>query len=309
MKVLIKTSAAISLVLFLFVSCAPSSGAPNPSADTIRIASFNLQVFGTSKAGNAALLGVYAKIIKHFDIVAVQEIRDASGTALPALMSAINADGSHYDSVVGPRLGRTSSKEQYAFIFNTAAIQLLPGSYTFDDDMDGNHSNDVDDATLHPGVDLFEREPFVAEFKVTSGNFGFVLINIHTKPEDATAEIGHLPEVMADAAALLGEKDVICLGDFNADGSYFNESTYATIFPSSTYDWLIPNSADTTVAASSNTYDRITVTKSVDEDFDGTAGVYSYDQAGDLGSSGLSVGDVSDHYPVYAEFWEDRDSD
>jgi endonuclease/exonuclease/phosphatase family metal-dependent hydrolase len=301
MKVFRRSATAI-LMLFLFVSCAPTSRASDPDTRPLRIASFNLEVYGPTKAGNQALLGVYARIIRHFDIVAVQEIRDASGTALPALLAAVNADGHHFDTLVGPRLGRTSSKEQYAFIFNTQRVELLPGSCTYDDDGDGNGVNDVDDATLHPGTDLFEREPLVARFKVTSGSFDFDLIDIHTKPEDATAEIGYLPEVMADAVSRLGEKDVICLGDYNADGTYFDEGTYASIFPSSTYDWLIANSVDTTEATSSNTYDRIVTTKSVEEDFDGVSGVYRYDQAGDLGDSGLTADQVSDHCPVYAEF-------
>ncbi len=320
MKKALESGSALLLSVLILTGCVGSTTANTspgtedipptvPASEKIRIASFNLEVFGPTKAGNAALLAVDARIMRHFDIVAVQEIRDSSGTALPALLSAINADGGHYDAVVGPRLGRTSSKEQYAFLFNTLTISPEPGSYTFDDDMDGNGVNDVDDATLHPGVDLYEREPLVAEFKVTAGNFDFTLIDIHTKPEQAAAEIGHLPVVMADAKTRLGEEDVICLGDYNADGSYFDEDGYQSVFPSTLYNWLIPNSVDTTVASSSNTYDRIVTTKSADEDFGGTASVYYYDQAGDLGSSGLTAGDISDHYPVWAEFWVGRDTD
>ncbi len=72
---------------------------------------------------------------------------------------------------------------------------------------------------------------------------------------------------------------------------------------------MIPNDVDTTVAASSNTYDRIVTTKSTDEDFDGVSGVYRYDEAGDLAGSGLTVGQVSDHFPVYAEFLVAWDTD
>jgi endonuclease/exonuclease/phosphatase family metal-dependent hydrolase len=266
------------------------------ASETIHIASFNLQVFGPTKAAKAPLLAVYASIFRHFDVIAVQEIRDASGTALPALMNAVNSDGSRYDVISGPRLGSTSSKEQYAYIFNTTTIQELPGSYTFN-------------GSAKTGVDEFERDPLVAKFKARTGDFDFVLVDVHTKPEAATAEIGHLPDVIADAVATLGEEDVICLGDYNADGSYFDESTYQTYFPSSEYDWLIQNSVDTSVASASNTYDRMVTTKSVDEDFDGTAGVYRYDQVGDLGSSGLTTADVSDHYPISAEFWVGKDTD
>ncbi len=132
-------------------------------------------------------------------------------------------------------------------------------------------------------------------------------MDIHTKPEDATAEITFLPNVFSEAQTHTAEADVICLGDFNADGSYFNESSYSSIFPSSTFDWLISNSLDTTQASSSNTYDRIVTYLASDEDFDGTAGVYRYDQVLSLGST--TPDQVSDHYPVYAEFWVGKDTD
>ena len=139
------------------------------------------------------------------------------------------------------------SKEQYAFMFDTSVLEVLPNSYTYDDDGDGNDSNNIDDS-IHLN-DLFEREPFIVHFKVKSDGFDFVLINIHTKPDDAENEISYLPDVIADVLPHLNEMDVICLGDFNADGSYFDEDIYSTIFPSSQYNWLITNSTDTTVAA------------------------------------------------------------
>ncbi len=96
----------------------------------------------------------------------------------------------------------------------------------------------MDDCTLHSGVDLFEREHFIAHFRVKGGVYEFILINIHTKPDDATAEIGYLPDLFADVAPHISEADKICLGDFNADGSYFNEDTYTSIFLSNEYNWF-----------------------------------------------------------------------
>jgi endonuclease/exonuclease/phosphatase family metal-dependent hydrolase len=280
---------AFGLCLFALLSC--SAAQSEPTTDRIKIASFNLEVFGPTKAGNAAVLGIMGEIIRQFDIVAVQEIRDASGTAVIALKSAINSTGNHYDYEIGPRLGRTTSKEQYAFFYNTATIEALAGAYTYDEG----------------GTDTFEREPYVARFRVKSGNFDFALIDIHTKPEDATAEITYLPNVISQTTAITGEPDVICLGDFNADGSYFDEGSYLSIFPASIYDWLIPNTADTTVASSSNTYDRMVTLHSTDEDLTGSSGVFRYDQVIDMGST--LPGDISDHYPIWAEFWTNKDSD
>ena len=91
---------------------------------TLRIGAFNIQVFGTTKASKPEVLDVLGKIIRTYDIVAIQEIRDKSQTALPALVDTVNSDNSQYDYVVSERLGRTISKEQYAYIYNTQTVEL-----------------------------------------------------------------------------------------------------------------------------------------------------------------------------------------
>jgi len=91
-----------------------SSSSP---VDTIRIASFNIQVFGRSKASKPEVMEVLANIISQFDVVAIQEIRDKSGKAIKDLEVAVDDLGENYDFIIGPRLGRTSSKEQYAYIY------------------------------------------------------------------------------------------------------------------------------------------------------------------------------------------------
>jgi len=45
-------------------------------------------------------LDVLADIIRTYDLIAIQEIRDASQTSLPALVNIVNADSSQYDYVV-----------------------------------------------------------------------------------------------------------------------------------------------------------------------------------------------------------------
>lgn len=288
-------------------SDSPPDSPPAPPSDEITIASFNIQVFGQTKASKPEVMEILADIIRQYDIVAIQEIRDAAETAILALRDKVNENGAAYAVVTGPRVGRTSSKEQYAFMYDTAVLELLPGQYTYDDDGDGNDNNDVDDSG-HPG-DLFEREPFVCFFSVNGADFDFVLVNIHAKPDDATAEIGYLDDVMVDAEAHLDDPDVICLGDFNADGSYYDEDLYTSDFPSSEYVWLIGNDLDTTVASSDNTYDRIVTTVDSEEDFAGDVGVLRFDTIYDFSSPTLEPDDVSDHFPVWARFYTERDTE
>src|SRR4051812_26051720 len=42
---------------------------------TIRIGSFNIQVFGSSKLNNPRAMNVLAEVIRRFDVVAIQEVR------------------------------------------------------------------------------------------------------------------------------------------------------------------------------------------------------------------------------------------
>ena len=272
------------VVIFLILTFGIPCLSPAATGNAISIASFNIQVFGVTKAGKPEVMDVLAKTIANFDIVAIQEIRDASGTAIMDLLAAVDALGSDYEVVVGPRLGRTSSKEQYAFMYRVSKISYRE-SYTYDDS----------------ASDLFHREPFIASFSAVDGNFDFVLATIHTDPDEATEEIDALPLVVADAKShFAGELDIIVLGDFNADCSYFNEDDATCPLRDPSYVWLISNDADTNLASSSCTYDRIVTTTDSQAEFTGAAGVYRFDQVFNLTDD--AAGDVSDHYPVYAQF-------
>jgi len=293
--------------LILLSSCVSSSEnktIPN-NLKTITIATFNIQIFGTTKASKPKVMDILAKIIRRYDLVAIQEIRNADGTAIVALNDKVNEDGD-YAYIVGERLGRSRCKEQYCYMYKNDTIELLGTFYTYDDDNDGNNSNNVDD-TLHD--DDFEREPMLAHFTTKEGNFDFVLGNIHVKPSDATNEISKLSDVFTDASNHFSEKDIIILGDYNADGSYFDENTYLNYFPEDTYSWIIPNDIDTTLAASDNTYDRFVSTISVNEDYTGSYGVLRFDEIYDFSSPIIKPANVSDHYPVWVKFYVEKDSD
>lgn len=114
---------------------------------------------------------------------------------------------------------------------------------------------------------------------------------------------------MRFAVEYYGESDVLCVGDWNSDGAYFDEESYHDFFPSDQYLWIIPNSADTTVARQSNTYDRIAATSAMQEDWTGECGVYRFDEAEAFSSLGIDAIAISDHYPIWASFYIEKDID
>jgi endonuclease/exonuclease/phosphatase family metal-dependent hydrolase len=254
--------------------------------ETVKIAAFNIQIFGKTKSEKEDVMNALTKIVREFDIVLIQEIRDASEQTIPSFVEKINQmEGTDYSFIRSERLGRTSSKEAYAYVYNTETVQFIQGSdYVYTD------VNDV-----------FEREPYIASFK--SGNFDFVLVGIHTKPEDAYNEIGNLSIVVSSIlAANPNEKDVIAMGDFNADGSYFDEDDTSNPFKTSEYKWIITNDMDTMVKTD-YTYDRIVVLDTTfNYEYDaGTAQVFYFDQVYGLNNQTF-VGEISDHYPVFAQY-------
>ncbi|KPK41685.1 MAG: hypothetical protein AMJ78_04870 [Omnitrophica WOR_2 bacterium SM23_29] len=258
-------------------------------ADHIRIASFNIQIFGQSKIKKREVMETLAKIIKKYDLVAIQEVRSIKQNVIPTLLSYVNDASTRYDYIISKRLGTTDTKEQYAFVYNTETISLIPDS----------------SYVVRDTRDLFEREPFVTSFR--SGNFDFIIINNHIDPDYVKKELRQLTIVINNIYNASSEKDIIVLGDMNADGSYFNESRLTTMFP--LWIQLIGNDEDTTVAVSDNTYDRMmTKDTTANVEYTGTSGVFRWDT--DYGVTDLRfVKKVSDHYPVYAVFRTDLPDD
>ncbi|WP_406657393.1 endonuclease/exonuclease/phosphatase family protein [Methanolobus sp. ZRKC2] len=263
---------------------------PTPPSENeiLRIGAFNVQVFGVSKADKPEVMEVLADIIRTHDIIAIQEIRDKSQTALPELVDLVNSDGSNYEYVVSERLGRTSSKEQYAYVFNSNVVELIGDPQTYPEP---------------ENTDPFHRQPYIAPFKATAGNYDAVLIVIHTDPDEATEEINALDDVLEYSQSIYpDEQDFIIMGDLNADGSYFDEDSTSDL---DEYYWLIDDSEDTTTKSTDYTYDRIILTDT--SDLYGQFGVLRYDLEYNLTEDNTIA--VSDHYPVYAEFVINEDGD
>src|SRR5204862_4197063 len=87
-----------------------SGGATQPPPprgnQTIRIATFNIQVFGESKLNEPEVMQTIVAILKNFDLIAIQEVRSITQALLPHLIALLNAEGKyHYDYAIGPRLG------------------------------------------------------------------------------------------------------------------------------------------------------------------------------------------------------------
>ena len=265
----------------------PDTSQPTATAardeDSITIASFNIQVFGQSKLKKPAAMDVLAKVVRRFDVVAIQEIRSKKDDVMPRFVKLINSDGSRYDFVIGERLGRTSSKEQYAFVFDTTRIQAVPMStYTVPD----------------PG-DHLHREPLAASFRVvgrpTGEAFTFTLVNIHTDPDETKTELNALDDAFVYVKTQNpAEDDVIILGDLNVDADHLGQLGQ---LPNIT--WVVPATTMTNTRGSKS-YDNIVFDKSATVEYTGSGGVLNLLTEFDLTKDEALK--VSDHLPVWATF-------
>jgi hypothetical protein len=256
-------------------------------ADKIYIATFNIQVFGKSKMEKADVMSVIVQVIRQFDIVAIQEIRAKDDDILPGLMQMLNADGSRYDFLIGPRLGRSVSTEQYAYIFDTNRIEYDPNSV----------------GTIGDPADLLHREPFVARFRPRTQfpeqAFTFWLVDTHTDPDDVPREVAALAQVFQlMQRARPDEDDVILLGDLNA-----NEFEMGPIAGIPGISWVVGGGV-TTNTRQDKAYDNIIFQRPSTSEFTGRWGVLNLQSVFRLTEDDALK--VSDHYPVWAEFgiWE-----
>ena len=266
---------------------------PNRSGDSfstvdrpLRIASFNIQVLGQSKMSKPDVVNALAVIIRRFDLVAIQEVRSKESDVLPRLTQAVNAGQRNYSFLIGPRLGRTVSKEQYAFIFDTERIEYDPGSI----------------GTISDPDDLLHRPPFVARFRAKTREpnraFSFWMVNTHTDPDEVPQEINALADVFRVMQQnRMDEDDVILLGDLNADPNQFGALRSIPAMK-----WSVEGVPTNT--RRTKTYDNLLFSGVYTTEFTGAWGVFDMEK--ELGLSLSDALQISDHLPVWSEFsqWE-----
>ena len=260
------------------------AAAPQQQRDpeSITVASFNIQVFGTSKLKKPAAMNVLAEIVRRFDVVAIQEVRAKDQTVVPRFVEMVNSNGAQYDYVIGPRLGRTSSKEQYAFVFDATRVEVdRRSAYTLSD-----------------RTDLLHREPFVARFRARTQPpeqaFTFTLINIHTDPDETDIELDALDDAFRSVQENgWREDDVILLGDLNEDERHLGDLGRLPGIR-----WVV--SGVPTNTRGSKSYDNILFDSGNTVEHTGRWGVLNFRE--EFGLTMDEALEVSDHLPVWAEF-------
>jgi hypothetical protein len=196
------------LLLLFFFECGKD---PTPQDQSITIASWNLKNIGQSKFNDPTRIDIIIDVLKNYDIIAIQEVKDISLQLPQLLVAKMNEDGSNYNVVASDRVGRNVF-EQYLFVYDDDKIDHAPSTKGYG---------------IEPNNE-FAREPFYAMFR--SGNFDFYLMNIHTDPDDVAIEIPALSAAYLDLQNNTpNENDIILLGDFNGKAPGVIAGSYITM--------------------------------------------------------------------------------
>ena len=288
------------------------------------VGAFNVQVFGDSKSSKPAVMERLVAIVRRYDLLLVQEVRDVDGSAIAQLLREVNAeyDGAGFKLLLGERLGRTNSKEQYAWFYREAKVR--PADFAV--------------SAVPDPEDTWEREPMLvywdttpAVIKPTSSTPSssesaaiavdarhiLATLGIHVDPDEAVMEIDALVDpvdkALAGGRAGLG---ILVMGDLNADCSYVTKTEWACIREESCsttrmrlwnpdkYVWLLNDTVDTTTSNTHCAYDRFVFAPPAGEHCADPlcggriSGVGIYDFQAALGLTQEEAKDVSDHFPI-----------
>lgn len=259
---------------------------PPNATERIKIASWNIENFGKSKATDERRMRAIAQILKGYDIIAVQEIsniKEQSDPGCPrnenacpghancnlirsALEQYLNEEGGkNYKFVFSPQV----KDERYLYIYDPDRVTLEECALVDDP---GDSLPICDSKPENTGKMV--RQPFKAKFK--AGEFDFVLLTVHTRPKVNLKELEGLAYFYG-LTEQEGEPDVIILGDLNADCSYLKASDTVAL-RAQEYTWVVEDDSDTTVSGTDCAYDRFIFKSTTAEDYTGNWGIYKRSQ-------------------------------
>ena len=253
-----------------------------PADSNLKIASWALDGFGPTKLSNSLARQNLAKVIRQFDLVALQQIASIERDLIPRLVDAINHGENRYEYVISEPTGPKDRPEQLAFIFDTSKLRV-----------DRRQTYTIQDPT-----NRLTYDPLVAWFRAAEPSVNqawtFSLVNVRIDLANAPAEVALLSEVIESVRNDgRGEDDVVLTGLFQADDAYLvpsigRESVVASVRGRATDVFGKYQTSNILV-------DTLMTTESI-----GRGGVFDYPRQMDLNP--VEAEAVSGQLPVYAEF-------
>lgn len=271
-------------------SVAASSAEPNllpskPVTPTIRLASFDLQNYDERKSQSVAVQEILARVLRNFDVVAIQGITSRQRDTLPKLIDRLNQDRHAFDYMVGPRVGPVHQSMHFAFIYNTDRVETDRYQlYTVED----------------PG-ELLDYDPLVGWFRSKAVEphkaLTFSFVNLYISPSRATQELNLLPAITESIQQDgRGEDDIILAGGFSCSDRQLGML--------SERNWGLAIHNIPTSVEGDEMLDQIAFPPQTSDEFTGRSGVIDF-----LRKFNLTIqqaNQVSSHLPVWCEFFAEE---
>lgn len=256
--------------------------APARAFRNLKVASWALDGFGPTKLANSLARRNLARVIRQFDVVALQQIASIERDLVPRFVDAINEGDSRYDYVIGKSTGPANRQEQLAFIFDTTRVVI-----------DRRQTYTVEDPDNQLTFD-----PLVAWFRAAeppaSQAWTFSLVNVRIDLARAPSEVALLPSmVSAIRDDGRSEDDVVLAGLFQADDAYLLPTMGSDSVKSAV------RSLPTDIFGQYQTSNVLIDTATTSE-YLGRSGIFDF-----LRSYKMTLPEaetVTSHLPVYAEF-------
>lgn len=262
-------------------------GGSRHTPNHLRIASWALDGFGPTKLASDLARTNLVRVVRQFDVIALQQIAAAQMDLVPRMVDAINESslgggGPLYDYVLGPPTGPDDHSELMVILFNPARVRVdRTQTYTV---------SDPDNQLTY--------DPLVAWFRAAepdaSKAWTFSLVNVRVELSRAPQEVallGQLFKSVRDDGR--GEDDVIVAGLFQADDAYLlpviaGQKIQAAVTST-------PTDIFGRHQTSNVLYDRSMTAEAI-----GRGGVYDFLRVYNLSVAQSQT--VSSYLPVYAEF-------
>lgn len=286
---------AVILLLFsgLIVSGCIEEDEPKnepKSNRVIRGATFYIDGFDEEKAADEEVIKSLAKIIRNFDVIGLQGIKDPDGKAMQILIEEMN-NGTHengtpynYQFNLSEMVGRTTCcEEQYAYIYDRDVLypSSTPRMYS------------------EPDGDVFNRNPYLIAFSAHEGQGQVLFVLLTTDKDNTKQEIDALPQLIENIKKeYAGHENITIVGNLYSDEPYYDKTSDSPL-KSEEYVWIITNDMPTTTDG--YTYDRIIATSNLKGSYAGKAGVFNFSE--EYGLNKAQTEAISKHYPVYVEYW------
>lgn len=197
---------------------------PKKLDQNLLIASWNIRAFGnltrkwdsdendSPKRDLHSILCI-AEIIKRFDVIAVQEVKDN----IRALRDTLKILGHNWSLILTDvNKGKVGNGERMAYLFDTRRVQMsgLAGELVVPEEWE----DDINDGAL---ANQFVRSPYAVSFQ--SGKHTFILVTLHIlygdSPKSRIQELKGIAKWLSSWANDMNayHHDLIALGDFNID--------------------------------------------------------------------------------------------